>query len=188
MAGAAERYARALFHLAEEEGQTSALHAELRELGALLTAHPPLRRALLQPLYPAAERRAVLDALAERHAFHPVLRNFCSYLIDQRRLIDLAQIEACYGRLIERAAGVAKALLRTPTPLDDAQQARLCEALAARTGQPVTLEVVVDEALLGGLVVQVGDTVLDGSLQTHLTFLIRTLVHPASLPTPTRAH
>ena len=173
MAGsvAARRYARALFAIADEAQCAPALHEELRGLCALLARHDALRRALLQPLYPAAQRRAVFTAVAERSGASALFKNFCAFLIDRRRLLDLALIEAEYARLLEAAAGRTRATLRTPAPLDAAREERVRAALSARAGRPVQLEVVVDETLLGGVVAQVGDTVFDGSLRAGLARL-----------------
>lgn len=170
MAGnaASNRYAKALFELAREDSRIDEVRAELRALGAALETSPELGNVLLQPLYPAAERRAVLAGVVEKLEASPILRSFYSFLIDQRRLVDLAGIEGEYGRLADQAAGITVAKVRTATPLTEEQQGRLQRALAQKTGRNVTLDVEVDADLLGGLVAQIGDTIFDGSLKTQL--------------------
>lgn len=165
---AARRYARALFSLASEENRVPAVRDELRRLGALLGASPELRDVLIQPLHPASERRRVLESVAEKLAASSLLRRFYSYLIDQRRLVGFAEIEAEFVRLADAAAGRSKARVTTAQPLSEAQQARLARALSARAGTNVELEIEVDPELVGGLVAQLGDTVYDGSLRTQL--------------------
>jgi F-type H+-transporting ATPase subunit delta len=176
-AGAApRRYAQALFSLASEENRVAGVREELRRLAALLEASPQLSDVLLQPLYPAAERRRVLEGVAEKLGASSLLRRFYSYLIDQRRLVAFAEIESEFVRLADEAAGKKKARVRSAQPLTAEQQARLARALAARVGTSVELEVEVDPALVGGLVAQIGDTVYDGSLRTQLTQLRSTLL------------
>jgi F-type H+-transporting ATPase subunit delta len=170
-AAAPRRYARALFALASEENRVAAVREELRRLGAVLEASPELRDVLVQPLAPAAERRRVLSAVAEKLAASPLLERFYSYLIDQRRLVAFDQIEAEFVRLSDEAAGRVKARVRTAQPLSAEQQARLTRALSARAGRAVELEIEIDEALVGGIVAQLGDTLYDGSLKTQLTQL-----------------
>ncbi len=165
---APRRYARALFSLASEENRVAAVREELRRLGALLEASPELRAVLLQPLHPAAERRSVLESVAERLAASSLLRRFYSYLIDQRRLVAFAEIEAEFVRLADEAAGRSRVRLKTAQPLSEAQTERLVRALSARAGTQVELEIEVDPELVGGLVAQLGDTVYDGSLRTQL--------------------
>jgi len=177
MASAApRRYARALFSLASEENTVAAVRSELRRLGALLEESPQLRDVLLQPLHPAAERRRVLEGIAEKLGASSLLRRFYSYLIDQRRLVAFDQIEAEFVRLADETAGKKKARVKSAQPLSTEQQTRLARALSLRAGTNVELELEVDPALVGGLVAQIGDTVYDGSLRTQLTQLRSTLL------------
>jgi len=167
-AAAPRRYARALFSLASEENRVTAVRDELRRLGTALETSSELRAVLLEPLRPAAERRRVLEGVAEKLGASSLLQRFYSYLIDQRRLVAFAEVEAEFARLADEAAGRAKARVRTAQPLTAEQQARLGRALAARAGRAVELEIEVDPTLVGGLVAQLGDTVYDGSLKTQL--------------------
>ncbi len=168
---AGRRYAKALFELAQEEGRVDPLRQELRALGALLEDNAELASVLLEPLHPAAQRRSVLESIAVKIEASPVLRHFYAFLIDQRRLVDLATIESEFGRLADVAAGLTVATIRTANPLSEDQQSRLERALSTQSGRKVTLKIEVDPGLLGGLVAQVGDTVFDGSLSTQLNQL-----------------
>jgi F-type H+-transporting ATPase subunit delta len=167
----ARRYARALFALARDEDRVSPVRDELATLAGLLDAHPELRQALFQPVFPAAQRKAALAALAERLDSSVLLRHFLQYLIDQRRLIDFSGIRAEYERLADEAAGRVHAELSSAAPLADAQVERLRRALAQRSGLDVALRVAVDPKLLGGVVAKLGDVVFDGSLRTQLAQL-----------------
>jgi F-type H+-transporting ATPase subunit delta len=172
---AARRYARAFFGLAQELGAVDRLRGDLATLGELLDAHPGAREAIFRPLHPAAERKAALAALAQRLGGHALLQSFLQFLIDQRRLVDFEAIRAEYERLADQAAGRVRAQLSTASPLDDAQIARLREALGRRSGRQVELGVTVDPALLAGVVAKLGDLVFDGSLRTQLHQLRATL-------------
>jgi F-type H+-transporting ATPase subunit delta len=167
-AGAARRYAKALFSLARDDGRVAEVRGELARLGALFAESAELRSVLLQPLYPGSERRAVLRAICERLGASQLFRNFQAFLVDQRRLVDWAAIEEEYARLADAEAGLRKARVRTASPLSSAQRERLERALERRTGGRIELEIEVDPALVGGAVAQVGDTVFDGSLRTQL--------------------
>jgi len=165
---AGRRYAKALFQLATEAGQVAQVRGDLDALAALLVASPELAGVLLQPLRPVAERRRVLEAVAERMGAGALLRHFYQVLIAHRRLVDIEAIRAEFSRLADEQAGLRRAQVRTARPLTDSQLERLRRALAARIGQDVELEVEVDPELLGGLVAQVGDLLLDGSVRTQL--------------------
>jgi F-type H+-transporting ATPase subunit delta len=165
---AGRRYAKALFQLAEESGRVSEVRGELAALAEQLAAHGALADALLRPLYPVAERRSVLSAVADRLGASALIKSFFSLLIDQRRLIQFDAICAEYGRLADERAGLTRATVRAAGELSDEQRERLRRALSARLGREVELAVEVDPSLLGGLVAQVGDVVYDGSLRTQL--------------------
>lgn len=167
-AAAARRYAKALFALAREIDRVAETRAEVEQLGALIGGNQELHAVLLQPLHPAPQRRAVLRAVAERMGASPLLRNFLSFLVDQRRLVDWDAIQAEFARLADEAAGLTQVRVRSASPLSDAQRERLQRALERKSGGRVALEVEIDPALLGGAVAQVGDLVYDGTLRTQL--------------------
>jgi F-type H+-transporting ATPase subunit delta len=174
--GAARRYARALFELAKEQGRSEAVRASLVALAELLEKHADLRRVLLEPLHPVAERRAVLSAVVERIGGGPLLRDFLCFIVDQRRVVQFDVIRQAYEELADRDAGVSRARVVTASPLRPEQLERIRQALAARSGSDVRVQVEVDPALLGGVVAQLGDVVYDGSLRTQLGMLRASLV------------
>jgi F-type H+-transporting ATPase subunit delta len=165
---AARRYAKALFQLAQEHDRVAGVGEELDALGRALAENPPLRDVLLQPLHPAPQRRGVYQSLVESMGLSPLLRAFGSFLIDQRRLLDFGGIHEAYREMAAAAAGRTRARVRSAAPLSEAQQTQLRSALARRVGHDVELDVQVDPGLIGGLVAQVGDLLLDGSLRTQL--------------------
>ena len=167
-AAAARRYAKALFLIAKEEGRVAELRAELDSLFELLEGDSDLRAAIFRPLHPGAERRAVLQAVCERLGSSPTLRNFCAFLVDQRRIVDLAGIRDAYHRLADDAAGRTRARVVSASPLREEQRERLRRALAAHTGKRVEIEEDVDPGLLGGATASVGGLVFDGSIRTQL--------------------
>lgn len=166
--GAAHRYAKALFGLAQDEHRHREVRAELENLGSLFEGSRELRDALLTPLHPADERKAALRAIGDGASASPLVQNFISYLIDQRRLIDFGAIVEAYGELADGAEGLVTAQVVSASPLDDRRQDRLRRALTERTGQEVRLEIEVDPTLIGGAIAKVGDLVFDGSLRTQL--------------------
>jgi F-type H+-transporting ATPase subunit delta len=169
--GAAHRYAKALFGLATDERRQREVRTELDELTGLFAESAELRRALLTPRHPASQRKSALGAVADRAGVSPLVRKFLSFLIDQRRLIDLDAIARAYGELADRAEGLLTAEVVSAGPLDDRRKDRLRRALSDRTGREVKLEIEVDPSLIGGAIAKVGDLVFDGSLRTQLGLL-----------------
>ncbi len=165
---AARRYARALFQIAKEDHRVSEVGIELDGLATLLDENDELRRALLTPLYPVKERKAVLTGVSELAGVSVPVRAFYSYLIDQRRLFDFFGIREEYQRLADEDAGLVTATVTTASPLDERRKDRLRRALSQRMGQEVQLDVVIDENLIGGAIAEVGGMVFDGSLRAQI--------------------
>jgi F-type H+-transporting ATPase subunit delta len=178
-AGAARRYARALFSLAQKGKSVEDVRRELDALSQLFEQSAELRFAVLQPLHPSAQRRAALWSLCERLGTSDLVRRFCALLVDRRRVIEFEAIRKAYAELADAAAGRLRARVVAARPLSDAQKERLRRALSRHTGREVDLEL--DEAggagqrLLGGAVARVGGIVFDGSLRTQLEQLRSTL-------------
>ena len=165
---AAHRYAKALFGLAQDEHRHREIRAEIEKLEGLFEGNSELSDALLTPRHPAEERKAALRAIASGASISPLVQNFLSYLIDQRRLVDFSGIVVAYGQLADEAEGLVTAEVVAASPLDDRRKDRLRRALSERTGQEVRLEIEIDPSLIGGAVAKVGDLVFDGSLRTQL--------------------
>lgn len=166
--GAAKRYAKALFSLASDAGSVETTGAELATLLDAIEANPALHDVLARPIYPAVERRGVLEELGERLGLSPTLRNFCAFVIDQRRAGALAAVREEYERLAEEASGRVRGEVVSAAPISDIHLERLRAALGRRTGRQVELDVRVDPSLIGGAVARVGGLVFDGSLRTQL--------------------
>ena len=168
---AANRYARALFSLAQDEDSVETTREELADMARLLASNPDLHRRLFQPLHPVDERRRVLVSVCKRGGGSQTVQNFFSYLVDQRRLIAFEAIREEFERLADNAAGRVRAEVLSASPLRDEQRARLAETLKRRTGKQVDLSVRVDPSLLGGAIATVDGLVFDGSLRTQLSQL-----------------
>ncbi len=170
------RYAKALFALGKEDQNIQSLRSEVARLAELLAEHSDFREVLLMPLHPADERKAVLLQVAELAELSHLLKNFTTYLIDRRRLIDFPEIAEEFSRLADQDEGLLTAKVRSASPLDEEREQRLQRALSERTGQRVRLDIELDPTLIGGAIAQVGDLVIDGSLRTQLGQLRATLM------------
>jgi F-type H+-transporting ATPase subunit delta len=176
---AARRYAGAVFAIAREAGEVAEIRAELNDLAALFAGSEELRNALLTPLRPIEERKAVVRALGQRMGTSDTLRKFYALLIDRRRLIDFDAIVAEFERLADESLGLLTADVVSAGPLDERRKDRLQRALSQRVGQEVRIDVRIDPSLLGGVVATVGGLVLDGSLRTQLGQLRANLTREA---------
>jgi F-type H+-transporting ATPase subunit delta len=171
----AKRYAKALFSLGLERGAPASLLTELEALVEAAQSTPQIERALFTPLHPRAQRRALIRALAERLGLSAEIRSVGQLLVDENRAALIPEIRDALRELVERAAGRVHAYAQAASPLSPAQQERLQRALSRRVSADVELHVEVNPDLIGGVVVRVGDLLLDSSLRTQLHSLAASL-------------
>jgi F-type H+-transporting ATPase subunit delta len=160
-------YARALFAIAEAEGNLADVEDELFAFGKALESDAALREALTDPALPAERKKAVLEELLGDKASTDTV-GLLGFLIDQGKARDLPQIAQALAQVAAERRHKALAEVRTAVPLDEDRRARLAEALSHATGRDVELKVLVDPSVVGGVVARVGDEVFDGTLRRKL--------------------
>lgn len=161
----ARRYAEAYFALAKAAGDIPGWRKELAAVADVF-ANDEIGRAVVNPRLPLSQRvRLGLDLLdgASRQA-----RNLARLLIERRRTSLLPEILAHYDLLADRESGMVRAEVTTAVPVDEQTEREISKALSERFGGSVRITLREDPAILGGLVVRIGDRVLDDSLRTHL--------------------
>lgn len=165
---AARSYARALFELASERGQTDAVARELASVVALVDGEGGLQQFFARPGVSASAKRGVAQEIAQRLGVSTLTRDFLGLAADHGRGDQLPDIAEAYRDLADAAAGRVRARVRTAVPLTDQERAALAARLGAAVGKTVVIEERVDRDLLGGLVAEVGGLVADGSLDGQL--------------------
>lgn len=174
--GAARRYAKALASLATRDGKVAEMGEELRAHCNALNADANLRSMLLNPSFTRPMKTRVVTAILDRTQPSPLVRNFLLLLLKNDRLQDLDLIAAHYERLANAYLGRMTAQVITAVELEDEQYASIEQKVAAVTQKTVTLEKQIDPSILGGVIVKIEHTVLDGSLRGRLQRLRRELV------------
>jgi len=171
----ARRYAKALFGLAVERNQVDAWSEGLVALKKAIETSPELRDVLENPVYAREQRRAVTEGLAKALGFQGEPASLLFLLGDRNRLAHLPAIVDTFGRLADEQLGRVRARVTSAVPLDPAAAQSIADKLAAATRAQVILDRVVDPAILGGVVAQVGSLVYDGSIRSQLEDLRRSL-------------
>lgn len=160
-------YANALFEVARVEGSLGEVEDELFRFARTLEGNDELRAVLTDPAVPAERRLGVVQDLLGAKA-SPVTTALVSFVVSIGRARDLpAIIDALVGKAAA-AKDRAVATVRSAIALTDDQRDRLAAALAKATGKQVEIKVIVDPSVLGGLVAEVGDTVIDGTVRSRL--------------------
>ncbi len=163
-----ERYAQALFDLANENNRLDAVRADLRSLRAAWIESADLRRLATSPVIPAEDKQKGLAAVADKAQFDGTTRNFLGLMAMNGRAADLPGALAAFEILYARHTGIVAAEVVSAKPLATKQMTAVKAALKSALGREPELTARVDPALLGGIKVKVGSRLFDASLKTKL--------------------
>lgn len=163
-------YAEALFAVARAEGPLAEIEDELFRVAQVVRGNDELRDRLADPHIPVATRQQIVVDLLDGKA-NPATVSLVSMVVGTGRVRDLPAIVDELVATAAREANKEVAEVRSAIPLTDDQKTRLAEALGRATGKSVEVKVIIDPSIKGGLVAQVGDTVIDGSVRRRLDLL-----------------
>jgi F-type H+-transporting ATPase subunit delta len=166
------RFAEAAFAVARDTNAIDAWLAALEQASLIFENHAAAL-FLSSPVEAAEKKLTVLDELLP--GLPPTVRNFFAILAHRDRLDLMPQIVAAFRRLVNEYRGIVVADVTTAVPINDRQKTVIATRLGRRLGKTVVIETHVDPSILGGVVAQVGDDVIDDSVRGRLERLRRTL-------------
>jgi F-type H+-transporting ATPase subunit delta len=161
------RYARALFDTALQMEQIDQVEQDLKAVDQLLRAEPRLERVLRAPTISGPRKQEVVRRAFEGRVGALTLR-FLNLTVNRRREDILGGVYREYQRLANEHRNLLPVEAVSAVPLLDEEREALGRALAQRTGKRIMLRVSTDPALMGGVVVRMGDTIIDSSVRTRL--------------------
>lgn len=164
------RYASALFAAASRADAVDQVESDLGLVSLTVESAPALLEAITSPIIPPDKKRAILEEIFKGKA-HEITLSYLRLLVDKRREEAILQTEEEYVLLANEARGIVEAEATTATPLDEVQQGQLTSKLSATTGKQIRLECKVDPTVIGGVLVRIGDRVIDGSIKGQLAAL-----------------
>lgn len=171
VSGLAGRYATALFELAEENNALDQVAADLTGLKQMLAESAELREMIRNPLISREAQGRALAAVMDRAGFSSLTKNFVGLVARNRRLFALEAMADAYLAELARRRGEMTARVIAARPLSEAQVKAITDALRASMGSKVAVDVTVDPAILGGMIVKVGSRMIDSSVRTKLNKL-----------------
>ena len=174
MTRTAKTYGGALYDLAQEEHLEDALLSDLAGVQAVLDQNPDYLRLLCTPSIPKDERRRLLDE-AWRGQIHPYVLNFMKLLCDNGTLRELSGCAREFRRRYNAAHDILEVRAVTAVALRPELQGRLKARLEALTGKRIELSSRVDESVIGGVLLELPDRQLDGTVAYHLEEIQRIL-------------
>ncbi|MEW5796119.1 MAG: ATP synthase F1 subunit delta [Candidatus Zixiibacteriota bacterium] len=172
----AKKYSTALFLSTGKRGLVDQAYTQFGDLRKVLTGDASLTRFLSSPKIDEEQKLQLLRRiLGER--MEPLFVEFLAVLVRKRRAMYLLEVIDEFNRLVEQHQGIVRATVTTAVPLLPVDEAKLVSRLAARTGKKIELEKKIDRAIIGGMVVLMGDEIIDGSVKHGLDKLEEQLVH-----------
>ena len=168
VSGMAGRYAIALFDLAKETNAIDAVKSDLDRFDALIAESADLERLVRSPVFSADEQAQALGMLLERAGIGGIAAKFLKLVTSNRRLFAVRDMIRGFRELVAKHKGEATAEVTVAEPLKDEHVEALRAALKQLSGKDVGLDIKIDPAIIGGLVVKLGSRMVDTSLRTKL--------------------
>ena len=163
----ANRYAEALFQLSEEENITKEIYNELHDVVEVIKNNKELDNVLKSPLVAKNEKTQLIEALFN-NKINDNLKNFLKILVEKGRISSLKSIELTFKELLNDKHNIIEGTVISAIALTEKQVKELEEKLSKKYNKNVTLENEVDQSILGGVLVRLGNTQIDGSVKTRL--------------------
>lgn len=163
----ANRYAEALFELSEEENITKEIYNELNNVVDIVKNNKDLDNVLKSPLVAKAEKVQLIETLFNTK-INNNLKNFLKILVEKGRISSLKSIELTFKELLNDKHNIIEGTVISAIALTNEKVKELEEKLSKKYNKNVTLENKVDESILGGVLVRLGNTQIDGSVKTRL--------------------
>ena len=170
---AAKRYAMAALELAREHGDFDGWNASLAAIAEFMS-DPEVKRVLENTRVSREPKQRLIEAALGDQP--PLALNLARLLVQKNRTGLAAEIADAFREFTEQERGVTRAHARTAVPLSEAEVAALAQRLQQQTGHEVILDVEVDPSVLGGVVVQIGDKLIDASTRARLHAMRESLV------------
>jgi F-type H+-transporting ATPase subunit delta len=163
---AAKRYAQAVFSLANERDSLDAWSADLALLSSIV-ANSDNAAFLENPTVTADRKFAAIESALDTNV-QPETRNLVKMLIERDRTALIPEIRGLFDDQVRAERGIAVAQVTTAERLNDAEQGLVREKLEGMTGQTVELATKIDPEIIGGIIIRIGDQVIDGSVRNKL--------------------
>ena len=171
----ARRYARAVFELAKDAGQVAEVSTQLAAFADAYSASDELRAIEHTPGLTESDREAVVKAIGERVGASDLVLRTLTMMIDRQRLAALPDMVRLVEAMADDHLGVLRASVTSAQPLSDMYRSHLKQKIEGATGKKVVMTFAEDTSLIAGIVTQVGDRIVDGSIRGKLNDLAASL-------------
>jgi F-type H+-transporting ATPase subunit delta len=168
VSGVAGRYATALFELARDEGVVDTVARDLAAFDQVAATQPDVERFVRSPVFSSEEQARALKPVLESLGIGGITANFLQLVTAKRRLFAIRDIVRAFSQLVDQSKGVVRAQVTLAETPSDRVLGEIRQALKDVAGEQVAVDVKIDPAIIGGIVVKVGSRMVDSSLRTKL--------------------
>jgi len=162
------KYAKGLFTAAKGLNKTKEFGEELNQIKDFLISMPEVLSALQNPIYPPDLKMEIIEEILKVVKVDPEIERFLKLLVERRRIQYIREIVSMYQELLDEELNIARGEIITAYPLSEEEKKELEEVLKNYLKKEVILESKVDEGIIGGIKIRIGDLIFDGTLKTQL--------------------
>lgn len=162
------RYAKALFELASKNKTSEKIEADLTQLLKAISESEALAQAIKNPAISKSSMLKVILEILKKQVADKLTVDFVGVLVQNGRVVNIAEVVNSYSALMMQSRGEEKAYVTTATKLENGQIEELEKTLGKALGNKIKAEVVVDDAIIGGIIVRIGSKMLDASISGQL--------------------
>lgn len=167
----AERYAEALFELCADKDQLEPVGEQLKQFATLLEGSNELNHVFTNPVFPLEQRQVIVKAVAKKGNYLPNTLNFLLLLLDKKRAVLLPSIQESYQNMLDKKMNRQHVQVIAARDVSADLLKEIEGKLKEQTKNDAIVEKKVDSSLVGGVVVKIGDRMLDGSIRSQLNQL-----------------
>ncbi|SFL62629.1 F0F1 ATP synthase subunit delta [Pelosinus propionicus] len=172
----AVKYAQALYELASEKQVLEITEQELRFVENTIASYDDLSTLMYHPQVLAQAKKETIHKVFGQD-IHDFVLNFLLLLVDKRRESILPAIISEYATLANKARNIVEAEVTTALPLGESQHTALANKLSQVTGKTIVLKTQINQGIIGGMIVKIGDKLIDGSVVRQLATLKKALLN-----------
>ncbi len=164
----AERYSLALYELSNETNLLSKIEEQCLSVLSLINSSEDFKNLIKDPITKKEDLFKIITSISENYKFETLLKNFLNFLIQKRRFFFLEKILLSFIEICSKKRGELKAELKSAKELSDDEISKITEELSKNFKSKIKLNYKYDKSLIGGLVIQVGSTMVDTSIKNKL--------------------
>jgi F-type H+-transporting ATPase subunit delta len=173
----AQVYARSLFEVAKEQGLLDTIHDQLGQFADALNDNREVAIFFFSPYFQTSEKKAGLERMIS--GAEPIFMNFLEALLERHRMPAIFRIRVAYEQMWEEENRLLPVQVTSAVELDEATINSIGERIGQQTGRKIELSSEVDDGIIGGIVLRVGNVILDASIRNRLEQLRKQVAQAA---------